>query len=362
MHMKLMFIIFPVIYLLANGYLYWKSLQVLALLPLWIRVLFSILFWTLAFSLFASMSFRSTSIPSSVLSFMYKAGSVWMVFLLYSVLLLICADIVGIFFPSVHPAMKFVFPVACCILLYGYLNYRSPRVRQVEVSLNKSLDCEMLTAVGISDVHLGFGTGPKALERYVRLINEHKPDVIFIAGDLIDNSIKPIVSQPFAEVLAKLEAPLGIYMVPGNHEYISDVDVCAGYLKKYTEIHLLRDNIVTLPCGLQIVGRDDRTNKRREPLKDLLLKTDADRPVIVLDHQPYGLAETDSLGVDIHFSGHTHRGQVWPLTLLVDRMYEQSHGYRKWKHSHIFVSSGLSLWGPPFRIGSNSDMFVMKIK
>lgn len=362
MLMKLMFIIFPVIYLLANGYLYWKSLQVLTFLPVWARVVFSILFWILAFSLFASMAFRNASIPSSVLGFMYNAGSVWMVFLLYSVLLLIAADIAGIFIPSVHPAMRFVFPATCCLLIYGYLNYRSPHVEEVEVRLEKSLECGTLTAVCISDVHLGFGTGPKALERYVRLINDQKPDVIFIAGDLIDNSIEPVVNQPFAEVLDKLEAPSGIYMVPGNHEYISDIDACAGYLKEHTRIRLLRDSVVTLPCGLQIVGRDDRANKRREPLKDLLLKTDADRPVIVLDHQPYGLAETDSLGVDIQLSGHTHRGQVWPLTVLVDRMYEQSHGYRKWNHSHIFVSSGLSLWGPPFRIGSDSDLFVMKIK
>jgi len=64
----------------------------------------------------------------------------------------------------------------------------------------------------------------------------------------------------------------------------------------------------------------------------------------------------------MQISGHTHRGQLWPLSILVDRMYEQSHGYRKWNYSHIFVSSGLSLWGPPFRIGTDSDMGVIRIK
>ena len=83
----------------------------------------------------------------------------------------------------------------------------------------------------------------------------------------------------------------------------------------------------------------------------------ADRP----DHQPYDLAHADSLGIDLQISGHTHAGQIWPLTLIIDRMYEQGHGYRKWNHAHIYVSSGLSLWGPPFRIGSRSDLAVIDI-
>ncbi|MBR3702421.1 MAG: metallophosphoesterase, partial [Alistipes sp.] len=74
------------------------------------------------------------------------------------------------------------------------------------------------------------------------------------------------------------------------------------------------------------------------------------------------LEKADSLGVDFQFSGHTHRGQVFPLNLLTDHMFEQSHGYRHWSHAHIYVSSGLSLWGPPFRIGTHSDMAVIEVK
>ena len=84
--------------------------------------------------------------------------------------------------------------------------------------------------------------------------------------------------------------------------------------------------------------------------------------MIVLDHQPYDLARTDSLGVDIQISGHTHRGQIWPINWLTDRIFEQSHGYLKWTYSHIYVSSGLSLWGPPFRIGTHSEMAVIEVK
>jgi hypothetical protein len=82
-------------------------------------------------------------------------------------------------------------------------------------------------------------------------------------------------------------------------------------------------------------------------------------PVFLLDHQPYGLAENDALGIDVQFSGHTHGGQLWPGNLLVRRMYEQATGWKRWEHAFVYVSSGLSLWGPPFRIGTSSDMAVL---
>ena len=172
--------------------------------------------------------------------------------------------------------------------------------------------------------------------------------------------MQPLLNAPFAEILDSIDAPDGIYMVPGNHEYISGIDACEAFVSG-TRITMLRDSIAALPGGLQLVGRDDRSNGNRLSLDMLLAGADMSKPVFVLDHQPYCLAQSDSLGVDIQFSGHTHRGQIWPLNWLTDALYEQSHGYRKWSHAHIFVSSGLSLWGPPFRIGTRSDMAVLHI-
>lgn len=79
------------------------------------------------------------------------------------------------------------------------------------------------------------------------------------------------------------------------------------------------------------------------------------------DHQPYKLTETETAGIDLQFSGHTHHGQVWPMSLVTDHLFEQSHGYRQWGNSHIYVSSGLSLWGPPFRIGTDSEMVIFQL-
>ena len=244
--------------------------------------------------------------------------------------------------------------------LYGYYNYRHPQVNKIDVSLDKPIEGNGINIVAVSDVHLGYGTGKAMLKEYVDMINAQHPDLILIGGDLIDNSLTPLYKENMAEELAQLKAPLGIYMVPGNHEYISGIDESVRFLKD-TPIQLLRDSVVTLPNGVQIIGRDDRSNRSRHSLPTLLKQADRSKPIILLDHQPYNLAKTDSLGIDLQFSGHTHHGQIWPISWVTDRIYEQSHGYRKWSQSHIYVSSGLSLWGPPFRIGTNSDMAVFHL-
>lgn len=359
--MKILFLTLPLLYLGANGYLFWRTLQAVASWPLGGRLLLAILFWVAAFSLFVAIGLRETQLPDGVLRTLFWVGSVWMAFLLYTVLALGVADLVKLAFPALGHTLWYALPVSCLLLLYGYINYRHPRVEQIEVTTRRPFAGEGVRAVAISDVHLGYGTGLSSLKRYVKLINDRQPDLILIMGDLIDNSLQPLRREPFLEALSSLKAPLGIYMVPGNHEYISGMEAVADYLKG-SPITLLRDSVVTLPNGIQIVGRDDRSNRGRKPLSELLARTNPEHPLITLDHQPYHLAAADSLQVDLLLCGHTHRGQLFPLNLLTDYLYEQSHGFRRWNYAQVWVSSGLSLWGPPFRIGTRSDLAVLEIK
>ena len=125
-----------------------------------------------------------------------------------------------------------------------------------------------------------------------------------------------------------------------------------------TSITLLRDSVVTLENGIQVIGRDDRRQRDRESLDKLVRQTDPSKPILLIDHQPYDLEQTVDAGIDLQFSGHTHHGQVWPLTYLTDYLFELSYGYEKRENTHLYVSSGLSLWGPPYRIGTDSEIVV----
>ena len=247
------------------------------------------------------------------------------------------------------------------MLGYGYYKYKHPKTKVINIVINKPFNKgKPLTVVAVSDIHLGQGTMKKDLQQYVELINAQRPDLILIGGDLIDSNIRPVEEQRMWEELNRLDAPMGIYMVPGNHDYYTGIEACEVFLAR-TSIKLLRDEVVTLPSGLQLIGRDDRTNPRCLPFDRLMQQVNKEKPSILLKHQPVHLEEAIQSGIDLQFSGHTHDGQVWPLNLVTKQLFQQSVGYTEWDKSHSYVSSGLSLWGPPFRIGTESELVVFHL-
>lgn len=360
--MPTFFIILFSVYFAGNVYIFVRGAQALAAQPTGVKVLLSIIFWCGALSLVSSFLIRNVKLPVWLAQTMHEIGTGWLVFTLYMFLLLFAFDIFRLFHLSCRFSFYISLGLTLCLLSYGYYHYQHPDTQVINMVINKPAvtNVSPIKVVAISDVHLGYGTDKDQLKRYVDMINAQQPDLILIGGDLIDNSVTPLQVQHMEEELSQLIAPMGIYMVPGNHEYISDIRKSITFLGK-TPIHFLRDSVVTLPNGIQLVGRDDRTNHSRLPLQALIKNIDPSKPVILLDHQPYKLDETQAAGVDLQFSGHTHRGQVWPVSLVTDHIFEQSYGYRQWGDSHIYVSSGLSLWGPPFRIGTNSELVVFNI-
>ena len=132
-------------------------------------------------------------------------------------------------------------------------------------------------------------------------------------------------------------------------------------------IHLLVDECAVIDSCIVIIGRDDRTNMRRKPIKELITNTRHLSPntqyyTIVLDHQPYNLDRAEAAGVDFQLSGHTHRGQVWPISWITDRIYECSWGSHQRGNTQFYVSSGIGIWGGKFRIGTQSEYVVATLK
>ena len=360
--MPIFFIILITVYLGGNTYIFYRGAQALSGLPGGIKISLAVLFWLAALSIIGTMLTRNIKMPVFLSHAMYEVGTGWLIFTLYMVLFLLAFDLLKLCRVPFNYGFILSLIFTVVLLGYGYYNYRHPKTNIINIALDKPLadDAKPVKIVAVSDLHLGNGTGKTALKRYVKMINEQNPDLILIAGDLIDNSVVPLYTEKMMEELSELKAPLGVYMVPGNHEYISGIKASARFIQD-TPIQLLRDSVVTLPNGMQLIGRDDRSNTARRSLQELMAGIDKSNPIILLDHQPYKLTESEAAGVDLQFSGHTHRGQVWPMNWVTDHIYEQSHGYRQWGNSHIYVSSGLSLWGPPFRIGTESDMAVFHL-
>jgi predicted MPP superfamily phosphohydrolase len=360
--MPVFFILLLGSYLLGNIYIFVRGIVFLGQISLIFKWIYGISYWTGAFMLFVVFALRSSRhIPFSLGQILFHTGSGWLVFTLYMVIFLAGTDLIKVFNSSFRHGFPISLLLTFGLLFYGYLRYQHLDKQVFNIHINKPLiNRDRLKIVAISDWHLGLGTDIKRLKREVDLINAEKPDLIIIGGDLIDNSIIPVVGQGMDKELNRLHAAMGIYMTPGNHEYISGMEECAGFIHK-TQIKLLKDSIVTLPCGLQIIGRDDRSNRRRLTINEITKLVDTSQPVILIDHQPYELNEVEATeAVDLQFSGHTHHGQVFPLSLLTGYLFDISYGYEKRGQTNFYVSSGVALWGPPFRIGTCSEMVVFE--
>lgn len=330
-------------------------------------------------------------LPIGLTSVFYKIGTSWFFIFIYFVMFNLFKDGIGLFvrFVNFIPNdaitrytkenwMGFAFMVGFVALLMvcGYLKYQwKVRVEQpvyVEKNIIKSENdsivatdslfvSDSLRIVAISDLHLGYNIDEKELLKWIDLINKENPDVVLIAGDIIDNSLKPINAGYFAECFGKIKSKYGIYACLGNHEYISGVKESLGFYEE-AGIHLLRDSAVLVDNCFYVVGRDDRSNEKRKPLEDIMANVDKSKPVILLDHQPYNLEVAEQNGVDLQISGHTHRGQIWPISLITDMMYEKSAGYLKKGDTNYVVSSGIGIWGGKFRIGTQSEYVVIEMK
>lgn len=359
-------LIFSVLPLLALVYVCW---HIWALLP-WGRAWKALVMLVPLIALGAMLaSFTRTidKMPLDIASVVYEVGNSLIFVLLYLVIIFVLLDVgrlVGIIraewlhHNGIVASILTIFMIA--VFGYGNLHYRHKYRQAIDMKTSKTIK-RGTKVVLLSDLHLGYHNRRKELHRWVDMINAEHADVILIAGDLIDLSVKPLVEERDWEELRRINAP--IYVCLGNHEYISGVrDAIAFY--RQAGITLLKDRVASV-AGLTVIGRDDRSNTHRKPLQTLMNESSKSallsQPIILLDHQPYHLEEAENAGVDFQFSGHTHHGQVWPISWITDALYEDAFGATTKGKTQYYVSSGMGIWGGKFRIGTRSEYVVLTI-
>jgi predicted MPP superfamily phosphohydrolase len=254
-----------------------------------------------------------------------------------------------------------------CILSYGFWNARHPVISRYEITIAKNAgNLAKLHAVAVSDIHLGNIIGADRLEKLVESINQLQPDIVLLPGDIIDAELQPFITQNMGTVFRRLNPPLGVYAVLGNHEYIGgEQDAIIAALEQ-AGVKVLRDSRVIINNNLVVAGRDERSRNRyaggsRAPLSAILAGINPAMPVLLLDHQPVDLEESKLQGVDLQLSGHTHRGQLYPNHLITSRIFEIDWGHLKKDSLQVIVSSGYGTWGPPIRTGNQPELLDIYI-
>lgn len=339
-----------------------------------------LLFWAIALS-YPIGRFLERVVPSGAAELVAKVGSFWLAAMLYLTLMFLLFDILKLMhswtgfpsFLSAKDSISFlrkisvgIYATTAIIIFAGYLNAIYPKVSSVTIKTDKSLNGNaMLKIAAASDIHLGTIISNGRLERFVHMMNEQKPDIILLAGDIFDEDLGPVIKNNMGDQLKQLSAPLGVYAITGNHEFIGGVDAAIKYLEDHG-ITVIRDSVVTPQGKLNVVGRDDRQAKMmggnmRKPIEHMVVNIDNNLFTIMLDHQPYNLNEAVENGIDLQISGHTHHGQLFPLNLITKAMFEVSRGYKQIENSHFYVSTGFGTWGPPVRVGNRPEIVVFEV-
>lgn len=292
---------------------------------------------------------------------------------IYLVMLYLATDLIRLIFkalgkPFITNTLQGVIitSLTMIIFIYGYINSHYTHITEYNIALDKPLN-KPLKIVALADLHIGADMSQRRLFKEVEIINNQKPDIIMISGDVIDHDVKDIQAGHL-EAFNQLKAPLGVYAVYGNHEYYSGTfDEVMDIFNK-AGFKTLVDNATYIDeYGFYILGRDSlrHTNSdgsERKSISELApLIEDKSKPIIILDHVPKGLVDGKSINADIQFSGHTHDGQFFPMNLIVRAINVLSHGIIIDNGFYYIVTSGLGLWGPPMRVGTQSEIMVLNV-
>ena len=372
-------LIFMLLPLLGVTYVAWHVWILLPLASLWRWLAVAVIVGSFLL-LFFVLGRRLDGYPLPVAQVLYETGTGSIIVLLYLVMLFLLLDVGRLLHLVPRQLLYANWATAAAIVvlvtgLFVYANAHYNNKVRVELDLTSTKrlprDYKVVMA---SDLHLGYHNPRRELARWVDLMNQEQPDFILIAGDIIDMSIRPLIEEDMAAEFRRLQAP--VYACLGNHEYYSGEPQAQQFYRE-AGICLLSDDyaLAGSDSAIAIVGRDDRTNRSRKSVADLMeavrssaslsstaLNLSSSPYVILLDHQPYQLELAEQAGVDFQLSGHTHRGQVWPISWITDALYECSWGSHQRGATRYYVSSGLGIWGGKFRIGTQSEYVVATIR
>ena len=234
----------------------------------------------------------------------------------------------------------------------------------------------------VADLHLGGSIGLPHARKMKKIIDQMQPDLIVYAGDIFDNDFDAI-SQPeeIAAVFRSLSSTYGSYACWGNHEI--DEVILAGFtfdsgsaattsdprMDQFlvdANIRLLKDETVLIDDAFYLIGRLDASCRQksgiiRKTAAELIRPLDASRPVLVIDHQPSELSELAAAGADLVLSGHTHDGQLFPGNITTRIGWKNSCGKLVLGNTTSIVTSGVGVWGPAMRIGTDSEVVEVDV-
>jgi predicted MPP superfamily phosphohydrolase len=265
------------------------------------------------------------------------------------------------------------FAVSALVLGAGYLGAGRLTIRHVDASVpGLPLDFDGLRIAQLSDLHVGPHTSRRFLRRVVDATQSLTPDLIAVTGDLIDDRAEDVA--PYARALGTLHAPLGVYMIPGNHDVYAGWDAVAHGLRAaglgtvlVNDVHLVTrgaSSITLLGTGDPAGGARGQSHVAPD-VEGAMRKVAEGSTVIAFAHNPALWPALAKRGVALTLSGHTHYGQLAIPLLgwsLASPFLEHAMGAHQREDALLYISPGTGYWGIPFRLGAAPEVTLVTLR
>jgi len=347
---------------LMHIYVFWRASSAPFLkrhIPRKVLIGTGIALWLL-FYLGRAFGHGGTGTLAGMLEFL---GMNWMAMLFIISVSLLAMDIVtgfGFLLPRIAPSLRGLALAAGGVLSVIALvqGLRPPVVQNYDVYLSDLPgDLDGMVIIAISDLHLGSLIGGRWLDARVAQVQAQRPDLVVLLGDIFEGHGRP--QGELLPILRRISAPLGVWAVKGNHESYGRANTGISLMEE-AGFRVLINSRVELHPGLVLAGVDDlRVRSRSAQGDDSILKALDGRPpgaTILLSHRPLQAERAASTGVDLMLCGHTHGGQIWPFSYLVQRDYPLLAGRYEVGGMTVIVCRGTGTWGPRMRLWRPSEI------
>lgn len=298
-------------------------------------------------------------------------GAHWLGIVFLALVCFLAVDIVtgfGNWLGGVAPRLRVIAACAAAALalIANIQGRRAPIVHDYQVrmaGLPPNLDGTKM--VVISDTHLGTMIGDEWLQDRIAQVQDLRPDLIILAGDIIEGDDEEKEEQ-LVMSFRKLSAPMGVWAVTGNHEYYAGLAHSLKLLN-HAGARVLRDENVELRPGLVLAGVDDLTARRQRGGEigryiDTALNGRAAGAAIFVSHSPMLPERAAALGSGLMISGHTHAGQIWPFNFAVRGFYPLVVGRYNIHGMTAIVCRGTGTWGPRMRLWGRGEILSITLR
>lgn len=331
------------------------------------KVIFWIIFMLFSCSYIISSIFNGI-LPYDITKYLNILGSYYLAFFAYIALLFPVAFILSRIFKKKSKKVDFYLISLVFVTLIvscGYYFAHSPYIKTYDVKTDKQLENGSLKIAMVSDIHLGYLVKNNQLSQMISDINAENPDIVLLAGDVIDYDLTPVIKDNMLSQFNNLKSKYGTYACLGNHDYYNGTSDELVNLLTENNIKVLQDSSTLINNDFYVIGRNDKTtslfNGTRTPLSKITDGIDTSKATLLLDHEPRNFSESIDSNIDLQVSGHTHKGQLFPFNFVTHAIFQSDYGYTKYNNTNVIVTSGYGTWGPPIRTNSRSEIVMINL-